>query len=136
MDERKLVGKEVIDPHGVTVGEIEALFLHRGSERANWALVKTSPLGVGRSFIPLHDAQDDGEDRVRIVYEKEHVKKAPDGQEISDDEAEVLHRHYGLDRVNAITVQEDDIELPRETREAKPPDLSELPPAYERHPIP
>ncbi len=53
----------------------------------------------------------------------------PEGQEINDEEAEVLHRHYGLERVTAITVQDDDIDLPRETREAKPPDISDLPPA-------
>jgi len=139
MEERELVGKDMIDPHGDTIGEIEGLFIHRGSDRANWALVKTSPLGRTRSLVPLHDAQDD-EGQVRVVYEKEHVKKAPDvdpdGQEIGDEDAELLHRHYGLERVTAITVQEDEIDLPRTTREAKPPDLSELPPAYERHPIP
>ncbi len=139
MEERELIGRDVIDPHEVTIGQIEALFIHRGSERANWALVKTSPFGASRSFVPLHDAQED-DGRVRIVYEKEHVKRAPDvepdGQEIDDDAAELLHRHYGLERVTAITVQEDDVELSRETREAKPPDMSDLPPAYDRHPIP
>jgi hypothetical protein len=141
MQERELVGKEITDPHGETIGEIEALFIHRGSDRANWALVKTSPLGLSRSFVPLHDAQED-EDRVRIVYEKARVKAAPDvepdGQEIDDESADALHRHYGLERIVGLTAPgvEDDIELPRETREAKPPDMSDLPPASVRHPIP
>jgi hypothetical protein len=139
VDERTLVGKEVIDPHAETVGEIEALLIHRGSDRANWALVRTSMFGISRSLVPLHDAQDDG-GRVRVVYEKEHVRAAPevepDGQEIDDDGAELLHRHYGLERVTAITVQADEIDLPRETREAKPPDMSDLPPASVRKPIP
>ena len=132
-----LVGKQVVDPHGYNVGKIDGVFGREGGERACWALVKTGPMS--RSFVPLHDAQDEEGD-VRIVYEKEHVNAAPDvepeGEEIDDEDAEVLHRHYGLDRITAITVQDDDEELPRETREAKPPDMSDLPPATERHPIP
>jgi hypothetical protein len=133
-----LIGKQVVDPHGYNVGKIDSIFGREGGERACWALVKTGPLS--RSFVPLQDAQDaDGD--VRIVYEKEHVKAAPDvevdGEELSDEEANTLHRHYGLDRVIAPSgIEDDDIDLPRETREATPPDMSELPPATERHPIP
>jgi hypothetical protein len=133
-----LIGIRIVDPHGYKVGKVEAIFGRHGGEKACWARVKTGLLS--HSFVPLQDAQPvDGQ--LRLVYEKEHVKAAPavkpeDGRRISDDDADLLSRHYGLERITAITVQEDDIELPRETREAKPPDLSELPPAYERHPIP
>lgn len=133
-----LIGKQVIDPHGYRVGKVRALFEREGGEKACWALVRTGLLG--RSFVPLQDAQDD-DGRLRIVYEKEHVKAAPkieaDHGQLSDEDANALHRYYGLDRVIAPSgIEDDDIDLPRETREAKPPDLSELPPASERHPIP
>jgi hypothetical protein len=136
---KELIGKQVVDPHGYRVGKVRAVMEREGGERACWAYVRLGPLR--RSFVPLQDAQDD-DGRLRIVYEKEHVRAAPQVKarrgEISDEDANDLHRHYGLDRVIAPSGidEEDDFELPRETREAKPPDLSELPPAYERHPIP
>jgi hypothetical protein len=135
----ELIGKQVVDPHGYRVGKVSAVFQRESGECACWGLVRTGLLR--RSFVPLQDAQED-DGRIRIVYEKEHVKTVPKvkakGGEISDEDANVLHRYYGLDRVIAPSGidEEDDIDLPRETREAKPPDLSELPPAYERHPIP
>lgn len=134
----ELIGKRIVDPHGYRVGKVKAILKREGGERACWALVKTGPLS--EAFVPLQDAQDDDGD-VRIVYEKEHVNAAPDveveGEELSDEDANVLHRHYGLERVIAPSgIDEEDVELPRETREATPPDLSELPPASERHPIP
>jgi PRC-barrel domain len=135
----ELIGKQVVDPHGYRVGKVRELVGREGGERACWALVRLGPLR--RSFVPVHDAQDD-DGRLRIVYEKEHVKAAPKVKarrgELTDEDANVLHRHYGLDRVIAPSGidDEDKLDLPRETREAKPPDLSELPPAYERHPIP
>jgi hypothetical protein len=133
-----LVGKRVIDPHGYRVGKVVAVFEREGGERADWACVRLGLLR--RSLVPLHDAQDD-DGRVRVVYEKEHIKGAPKiaihGAEISDEDADVLNRYYGLDRLIAPSgIEDDDTELPRETRDAKPPDLHDLPPASERHPIP
>jgi hypothetical protein len=135
----ELIGKLVVDPHGYKVGKIRGVFGREGGERACWALVRTGLLR--RSFVPLQDAQDE-DGRLRVVYEKEHVKASPKVEarrgELTDEDANVLHRFYGLDRVIAPSGIDDEekLDLPRETREAKPPDLSELPPAYERHPIP
>ncbi len=128
----KLVGTGVVDPHGHKIGKIEALFVHGDSEVANWARVKTGLLGAGSALVPLHDAQEEGGD-VRLVYEKEHVKAAPqvepDGDELSDEQADALHSHYGLERVVGLTAEEseDEMELPRETRDAKPPGMEEDP---------
>lgn len=133
-----VVGKRVIDPHGYRVGKVRAVFEREGGERAYWACVR---IGVRRhSLVPLHDAQDD-DGRLRVVYEKEHVKAAPKvvthGGTIGDEDTDALSRHYGLERVIAPSgIEDDDIELRRETREAKPPDLHDLPPAGERQPIP
>src|SRR5262249_8007370 len=81
---------------------------------------------------PLHDAQADS-DRLQIVYEKDHVKDAPqvdtDDDRLSDEHADVLHRYYGLERVAGLTAPgaEDDIELSREARDAEPPGMHEGP---------
>jgi hypothetical protein len=134
-----LLGARVIDPHGYRVGKVRALLQREGGEKACWALVKTGLFS--QALVPINEAQDEN-GSVRIVYEKEHVKAAPKvevhGTELSDEDADLLHRHYGLDRVIAPSGVDDEekLDLPRETREAKPPDLSELPPATERHPIP
>jgi hypothetical protein len=130
--EGKLVGRGVVDPHGYRIGKIDALFVHGDGDVPNWARVKMGILGTDSALIPLQDAQEDGDD-VRLVYEKEHVKSAPevepDGDELSDEEADKLHGHYGLDRVLGLTAEgsEDEMELPRETREAKPPGMEEGP---------
>jgi hypothetical protein len=125
----ELVGKDVVDPHGEKIGTIDALLAH-GED--SWARLKLGLLGTNASLIPLRDAQQDGGD-VRIVYEREHVKAAPEvepeGEELSDDDADKLHSHYGLERVKGLTAEgdDDDIELSRETREAKPPGLDDSP---------
>src|SRR5579884_3692305 len=95
----ELVGRVVVDPHGYKVGTIDAVYSH-GEDI--WARVKLGLLGTDSSLVPLRDAQEDDDD-VRIVYEREHVKEAPEvepeGEELSDDDADALHGHYGLERV-------------------------------------
>jgi hypothetical protein len=97
-------------------------------------------VATSSAFVPLHDAQDD-DGQILVVYEKQRVKEAPEiepeGNELSDDEADALRGHYGLDRVTGLTVEGDDeIELPRETRDANPPTLKERPWAVEKYPLP
>jgi hypothetical protein len=137
-----LLGTQVVDPHGYTIGKIDALFVHGDDERARWARVKTGIVRKDSVFVPLHDAQADG-GQIRVVYEKEHVNEAPeiepDGNELSDDDADVLHTHYGLERVKGLTketLEEGDIDLPRETRDATPPTMKERPWAVEKYPLP
>lgn len=128
----ELVGRSVVDPHGYKVGTIDALFTH--GEDNVWARVKMGLLGTDSSLIPLRDAEHDDDD-IRIVYEREHVKAAPEvepeGEELSDDDADTLHGHYGLERVKGLTAElsDEDIDLPRDTRDAKPPGMDEDPDA-------
>jgi hypothetical protein len=127
----ELVGRVVVDPHGYKVGTIDALYAH-GED--TWARVKMGVLGTDSALVPLRDAQQDDDD-VRIVYEREHVKATPEvepeGEELSDDDADALHGHFGLERVKGLTAElsDEDIALPRETRDAKPPGMDEDPDA-------
>ncbi len=142
LTQEDLVGMDVIDSHGDKIGKIEALFIHQHEERASWAKVKTGigPLG-SHVFIPLHDAQDEN-GRLRVVYEREHVGEAPeiepDGNEISDEDADQLHSHYGLERVQGLATEtkDEDIALSREARDAQPPTMEEPPWAVEKYPLP
>jgi hypothetical protein len=136
-----LLGQQVVDSHGYTIGKIEALFMHGQDERASWARVKTGLVRKSSAFLPLHDAQADGR-QIRVVYEKEHVNEAPeiepDGNELSDEEADALHGYYGLDRVTGLTKEtaEQDIDLSREPRDANPPTMKDPPWAVEKYPLP
>jgi hypothetical protein len=136
-----LLGRQLVDSHGYTIGKIEALFIHGQDERASWALVKTGLVRKESVFVPLHDAQEEG-GQIRVVYEKEHVNEAPEiepnGNELSDEEADVLRGHYGLERVKGLAAEasDEDIELPRETRDATPPTMNERPWAVEKYPLP
>ncbi len=142
LSQDELIGMEVVDSHGYKVGKIDALFIHQEDERASWARVKTGigPLG-SHSIIPLHDAQDD-DGQIRIVYEREHVGEAPeiepDGNEISDEDADQLHTHYGLEPVTGLVTEtkDEDIELSRDARDAEPPTMKERPWAVEKYPLP
>ncbi len=134
-----LLGRKVMDPHGDKVGTIDALLTHGGEDRANWARIKLGAFGIRSAFVPLHEAQDE-DDGVRIVYEREHVRAAPkidpDGEQIGDEDADLLRRHYGMERVVAPSNvdEDDDIDLPRETRDAKPPAMDQG--AFPKPPIP
>jgi sporulation protein YlmC with PRC-barrel domain len=129
---RELVGREVLSVRGERIGKIDELLVHGDGDEPNWARVKIGMLGLRSALIPLYDAQDE-EDAIRIVYEKDHVKDAPSVEprddRLSDDDADLLHRYYGLERVTGLTAPgaDDDIELSRETRDATPPGLKEGP---------
>jgi hypothetical protein len=136
---RDLIGRKLVDPHGDRIGRIDALLIEGDEERANWALVKLGAFGLRSAFVPLHEAQDEEGD-VRIVYEREHVRAAPkiepDGDRIGEEDADVLHRHYGLEPVVGPNApgEDVDIDLPRETRDAKPPAMDQG--AFPKPPIP
>jgi hypothetical protein len=128
----ELIGLEVLSVHGEKIGKIDQLYVHGGGEEPNWARVKLGALGLRSTLIPLQDAlHEDGD--LRIVYEKDYVKDAPsiepEDNRIGDDDADLLHSYYGLERVTGLTAAaaDDDIDLPRETRDAEPPGLAEGP---------
>jgi hypothetical protein len=128
-----LIGRHVVDFHGHGVGKVEALFTDDEGEGAvTWGRVKIGLLGLHRAFVPLDDATEDGDD-LRLVYEREHIKAAPDaqpdGERLTHDDADALHRHYGLQPVAGLAAEipDEELKLPRETRDAEPPAMDESP---------
>ena len=95
--------RKVIDRDGDKIGRFEAIYLSRGSQRPEWAAVSTGLFGLKHSIVPLHDAQEVG-DEIQVPLEAAQVKDAPridpDG-ELSPEEEERLHSHYGLGRTGA-----------------------------------
>jgi uncharacterized protein (TIGR02271 family) len=92
-------GQDLCDRDGDKIGTIEEIYLDAQSGEPEWALVNTGMFGTKSSFVPLQEADDDG-DSLRVPYEKSQVKDAPsmdpDG-ELSQTEESALYAHYGLD---------------------------------------
>lgn len=124
-----LEGREVFNIRGERLGKIDALFTYGDVSEPNWARIKIGRLGLHKAIVPLENAigEDGG---LRLVYETEHIRHAPgaeaeDGR-LDDHDVDLLCRHYGLEPVAPPSgIEDDQIDLPRETRDAKPPALEE-----------
>src|SRR3954465_14071076 len=90
-------GRTLVDRDGDKIGKIEYVYLDRSSGEPEWVAVKTGLFGSNLSFVPIHGADTAGDD-LRVVYEKDQVKDAPnidpDG-ELSPEEERRLYQHYG-----------------------------------------
>ena len=92
-------GRSAVDRDGDKLGKIEEIYLDQETDRSEWALVSAGLFGGKSTFVPLAGATAEG-DAVRLAYEKDQIKGAPQSQtdgELSQDEESALYRHYGLD---------------------------------------
>jgi stress response protein YsnF len=90
-------GSTVVDRDGEKIGTFEELYLDQG-DRPAWAAVKTGLFGMRQTFVPLSEAEP-VEQGLQVPYDKDQVKAAPNvdpDTQLTDDEEEQLHRHYGL----------------------------------------
>jgi hypothetical protein len=114
------------------VGRIAGVVGEESDDGTSWAVVRLGWLGLHRALVPIGDAvEQDG--AVGVIFETEHIRAAPsvsvENGRLSVEQADVLRRHYGLEPVLEPSglPAEGDVELPRETRDAKPPALQEGP---------
>ena len=95
-----VTGGNAVDSDGSKIGSIGQIYLDDQSGRPEWVTVKTGLFGTSESFIPLRDAEVDGQD-LKLPYSKDKVKDAPrvsDSDEHLDVEQEQkLYEYYGLD---------------------------------------
>jgi hypothetical protein len=92
-------GRILVDRHGEKVGKLGELFVDEATGEPEWATVHTGLLGTRLSFVPLVDAEPEGEN-VRLAIEKDEVKEAPSveaGEDLSQTDEERLYSHYGFD---------------------------------------
>jgi sporulation protein YlmC with PRC-barrel domain len=91
-------GMKVVDPDGDKIGTIEDIFLDRHTGEPGWAAVKTGLFGMKHTFVPLTDAEPTGGGEIRVPFQKEQVKDAPnvdpDG-DLSPEDERRLWQHYG-----------------------------------------
>lgn len=95
----RLPGSTAHDRNGEKVGKIGQLYVDDESGRPKWATVATGLFGTSESFVPLERAELDGDQNLRLAYDKDTIKDAPrvdaDGH-IEESEEARLYEHYGL----------------------------------------
>jgi len=93
-----LIGANVVDSNGDKIGSVGQVYLDDNDGHPSWASVKTGLFGTKESFVPLEEANWDGND-LRIAFDKDRVKDAPrvdaDSHLEPSDEDE-LYRYYGM----------------------------------------
>jgi len=93
----QLYGHDVTDPNGVKIGTLGNLWTDE-SGQPTWASVKTGLFGMNESLVPLTEAELEG-DHVRVPFDKETVKDAPNIDASADEPLEGdaisrLYEHY------------------------------------------
>jgi uncharacterized protein (TIGR02271 family) len=92
-------GQKLVSQDGDKIGTIDEVYIDEQTGKPEWLAVSTGLFGSRVSFVPLAEAQRDGDD-VRVPYAKDQVKDSPNAEAdgaLSQDEESRLYRHYGLD---------------------------------------
>ena len=93
-----LIGANVIDSNGEKIGSVGQVYLDDNDGHPSWASVKTGLFGTKETFVPLEDANWDGND-LRVGYDKDRVKDAPRvdaDQHLEPSDEDELYRYYGM----------------------------------------
>jgi uncharacterized protein (TIGR02271 family) len=92
-------GKTVMGSDGQKIGKVTDVYFDEATDRAEWITVSTGLFGMRSTFIPVAGAEPQGEDELRVPYDKDRVKDAPtveDDQELTQREEEELYSYYGV----------------------------------------
>lgn len=98
-DPDTLRGATVRDRDGEKIGTVDELYFDEASDKPEWMTVKTGLFGMKTTFVPVEGARPEGEDELRVPYEKDRVKDAPSidpDHELSQGEERELYSFYGL----------------------------------------
>jgi uncharacterized protein DUF2382/PRC-barrel domain protein len=90
-------GRTVVDRSGEKIGTLKEIYLDE-SERPHWGSVHTGLFGIRETLVPLDAARPD-QDLLRLPFDRDHVKAAPNldpDVQLTADEEQQLYRHYGL----------------------------------------
>ena len=93
-----LIGGTAYSSDGDKIGSIGTVYLDNASGEPAWVTVKTGLFGSNESFVPLDEAEQTN-DGIRVPYDKERVKNAPNietDRELSEQEEDQLYAYYGV----------------------------------------
>ena len=130
------VGRTVIGSDGDKIGSVDDVYLDESTGQPGWVSVTTGWFGLRRSYVPLSEAEWQGEDLV-VPYTKQQLKDAPNYEPegaLSADDERSLYGHYQLDydsddrtradagttatHDDAMTVSEEELRVATHQREA------------------
>jgi hypothetical protein len=98
-DLRDLMTRDVVDPEGKSVGNVETFFKDRASGRPEWLGVYTGTIRSHHYLVPVEGAEREGT-VLRVPWTKEQVHSAPSYRDpdepISEEMEREAYRHYGL----------------------------------------
>jgi hypothetical protein len=104
-DLRELLGRDVLDREGKTLGNLETFFKDRDTGQPEWLGVFVS--GLIRShhrLVPARGAEREGA-AIRAQWTKDEVDDSPQYDDpdrpISQELEDLAYGHYGLQRVTA-----------------------------------
>jgi hypothetical protein len=96
---RELMGRDVIDSEGKSIGNLETFFADRSSGKPEWIGVFTGTFRQHHYLVPLEGSEVAGS-AIRVPWTKEQVRSAPDYRDPDSGISEELEReayaHYGL----------------------------------------
>jgi sporulation protein YlmC with PRC-barrel domain len=99
MQLRDLMGRDVIDREGKSIGNLETFFADRSSGRPEWLGVFTGTFRQHHYLVPLEGAKVEGP-AIRVEWTKDKVKSAPDYGDpeasISEEMERAAYEHYGV----------------------------------------
>jgi uncharacterized protein (TIGR02271 family) len=94
----RLDGMDVVGIDGDKIGSVDDVYVDDTTGEPTFALVNTGLFGMRSSFVPLQEATLEG-DQLRVTYDKDKVKDAPnldkDGH-LEPSEEQELYRYYGM----------------------------------------
>ncbi|MGQ7294999.1 PRC-barrel domain-containing protein [Quadrisphaera sp. KR29] len=94
----RIPGAAVYGSDGEKIGKAGAVYRDDQTGRPEWVTVQTGLFGTSESFVPLAQAQFDGDD-LRVPYDKSKVKDAPrvdDEGHLDISEEDRLFEYYGV----------------------------------------
>ncbi|WP_411722256.1 PRC-barrel domain-containing protein [Mycetocola sp.] len=93
-----LQGAPVLGRDNEKLGTVGQVFLDSQTGAPNWVTVKTGLFGHKETFVPLTNAQWNGEE-IHVDIDRDTLKEAPrvdTGEALSPHNEEALYRYYGL----------------------------------------
>jgi uncharacterized protein (TIGR02271 family) len=92
-------GATVRDRNGEKLGKVDEVYLDESTDRLEWITISTGLFGTRTTFVPVAGVEPEGEDALRVPYEKARVKDAPNieaDHDLTQEEEQELYRFYGI----------------------------------------
>jgi uncharacterized protein (TIGR02271 family) len=93
------IGHDAYDRTGDKVGGIDQIFYDDATGRPEWIALRTGWFGTNVTFAPIAGSTVEGEDGLRLAYDKQLIKDAPNidvDDHLNEDEERALYAHYGF----------------------------------------